>query len=107
MNKSEKRSAELLGQLGNLKHQLQLAQRAKNLVIESISFDIGVARFGAILGDVRRGKYRPPLALTDLGEDSLTISETKRWMLTNQIIGLQDHLRRSESITASETEELR
>ncbi len=107
LNKAEKRSAELPGQLENLEHQLQLAQRARNLVIESIPFDIGVARFSAMLGDFRRGKYRPPLALTDVGEDSLTITETKRWMITNQILVLQDNLRQSESFTASKNREQR
>ena len=85
-----------------LDHQLRRAKAVRLFVIESIPFDIGVARLGAkTLHATRSGKYCPPLALTDVGEDPFTITETKRRIVTSSIIRLQDALQRSEQIEAS------
>lgn len=85
-----------------LDHQLRRAKEVRMFVIESIPFDIGVARLGAkTLHATRSGKYCPPLAMTDVGEDPFTITETKRRIVTSSIIRLHDALQGSEQIEAS------
>ena len=82
-------------------HQLHRAKAVRLLVIESIPFNIEVARFGPLaMHATRPGKYCPPLTMTDVGEDPFTITETNRRTFPSSTLKLQDALQRSEPITA-------